>query len=153
MTLRKPLVQAAGVIEQLQTGDALSPDGTDSFALVATAQTLTNKRVTTRVVTIATGTTLAAAGDTTDVASQTNTQSAGTLTVSNPTGTPADCDRLVVRLKSSNVQTFAWDTEFRASTDLALPASSSGSGQWDYVIFIWNAPDSKWDILAKNFGH
>jgi hypothetical protein len=79
------------------------------------------------------------------------TSAAGTLLVSAPTGTPVNGQKLIYRLKSSFVQTFNWATIFAGSTDLALPAASSGGGLWDYYGFIYNSSvtTAKWQLVAK----
>lgn len=124
-----------------------------TLTTLADTQTLTNKRVQLRVTTISTGTSISINGDTTDVASQSNTQGAGTLTINAPTGTPVDGQLLVIRLKSTSVQTFSWNSIYLASTDLALPTVSSSGSKWDYVLFMYNSTSSKWEVLSKNFGH
>ena len=105
------------------------------------------------VTAVATATTWTPNSDASNNSSQTNTQTLGTLTVNAPTGSPVDGQLLSLRIKSTNVQTFSWNAIYRLSTDLALPTASSGSGKWDYVLFAYNSADTKWDILAKNFGH
>lgn len=105
-----------------------------------------------RVVTIANGTTVTLNADTTDLAIQTNTQAAGTLSINAVTGTPVDGQKLTFRLQSSNVQTFSWNAVFAGSTDLSLPTSSSGSNKYDYIGFIYNSTAVKWQMMAKNFG-
>jgi hypothetical protein len=107
---------------------------------------------TPRVVTIADGTSVTINGDTTDIAVQTNTQAAGTLTINAVTGTLYNGQKIIFRLKSTNVQTFSWNAVFAGSTDLSLPTSSTGSSKYDYVGFIYNTDASKWQIVAKNFG-
>ena len=108
--------------------------------------------IVTRVVSIADGTSVTINADTTDLATQTNTQVAGTLTINAPTGTLANGQKIMFRLQSSNVQTFSWNAVFAGSTDLSLPTVSSGSSKYDYVGFIYNTTATKWQILAKNFG-
>jgi len=90
--------------------------------------------------------------DTTDMATQANTQGAGTLTINAPTGTPTDGQKLMLRLSSTSVQTFAFNAAFIGSTALALPTVSSSSGKYDYMGFVWNSTASKWQLLATNFG-
>ena len=107
---------------------------------------------TPRIVTITDGTTVAINADTTDMAVQTNTQTAGTLTMAAPTGTLYDGQKIMFRLRSANVQTFAWNAVFDGSTDLNLPSASSGGNKYDYMGFIYNSTSGKWDIIAKNFG-
>lgn len=105
-----------------------------------------------RAVTIADGTSITIDADSTDLASQANTQSAGTLTINAPTGTPVNGQQLLLRLTCTNAQTFSWNAIFRGSTDQALPTATSGGGKEDYLGFIYNSTDSKWDLIAKNFG-
>ena len=115
-------------------------------------QTLTNKKIEERVVAASDATSITINADTTDLATQANTQAAGTLTINAPTGTPVNGQKLMLRLQSTNVQTFSWNAIFAGSTDLVLPTASSGSSKYDYVGFIYNSTASKWQIIAKNFG-
>ena len=108
--------------------------------------------IVTRVVSLADATSVTINADTTDLATQTNTQVAGTLTINAPTGTLASGQKFIFRLQSSNVQTFSWNAVFSGSTDLSLPTVSSGSSKYDYTGFIYNTTATKWQILAKNFG-
>jgi hypothetical protein len=123
-------------------------------ALVGTTdtQTLTNKNVQARVVVIADGTSITVNADTTDVATQANTQAVGTLTINAPTGTIVNGQKFILRLSSTNVQTFSWNAVFQGSTDIGLPTASSGGGLTDYVGFIYNSTSSKWQMIAKVFG-
>ena len=125
-----------------------------SGSLVGTTdtQTLTNKNVQSRVVVIADAVSITIDADTTDIATQANTQAVGTLTVNAPTGTAVNGQKLILRLRSTNVQTFAWNAVFQGSTDIALPTTSSGATLYDYVGFIYNSTASKWQMIAKVFG-
>lgn len=112
-----------------------------------------------RTTVIADGTTVAMNSATTDVATQANTQAIGNLTISAPTGTPVNGQRLVFRLTSTNVQTFVWNTGangFAGSTDIPLPATSTGSvlgvPKTDYMTFMWNSTASKWQLVGSVFG-
>ena len=108
--------------------------------------------IVTRVVSIADGTSVTINANTTDLATQTNTQVAGTLTINAPTGTLENGQKFIFRLQSSNVQTFSWNAVFAGSTDLSLPTTSSGASKYDYMGFIYNSTANNWQILAKNFG-
>jgi predicted secreted protein len=90
--------------------------------------------------------------DTTELATQTNTQALGTLTINAPTGTLSNGQKLMVRLQSTNVQTFSWNAIFAGSTDLTLPSVSSGSSKYDYMGFIYNSTATKWQLIATVFG-
>lgn len=102
--------------------------------------------------TIANGTTLSFNVDAADFFLQTNTQSAGTLTVSAPGGNPINGQKIIIRISSTAIQTFSWDPIFTGSTDLPLPTASTGSGKYDYLGFVYNSTASKWQLLAKIFG-
>lgn len=105
-----------------------------------------------RVTTIADASSITVNADTTDIATQANTQIAGTLTMNAPTGTPTNGQRLIIRVRSTNVQTFSWNSAFSGSTDLALPTATSGSSLYDYLGFLYNSTAGKWQLVAKVFG-
>lgn len=106
----------------------------------------------TRDVLIADGTSITLNADTTDLGYQLNTQTAGTLTVNAPTGTPLNGQKIILRLKSTNVQTFAFNSIFVGSLDLDLPVTSSGGSLTDYMGFMYDSTSSKWHLVAANFG-
>lgn len=114
---------------------------------------VTSGAVVSRVTTISDSTSVTMNGDTTDLATQTNTQAAGTLVINAITGTPLNGQRIMFRLQSANVQTFSWNAVFGGSTDTPLPTASSGSNKYDYMGFIYNSTATKWQLLAKNFGY
>jgi hypothetical protein len=87
-----------------------------------------------------------------DIANQVNTQAVGTLTINAPTGTIVDGQKLIIRLQSTNIQTFSWNAAFVGSNDLILPTASSGSSLIDYMGFVYNSNAGKWQLLAKVFG-
>ena len=118
---------------------------------VATGTSFTGA-ILSRVVTIADANSITINADTTDVATQINTQTAGTLTINAPTGTAVNGQKFILRLTSSNVQTFSSNTIFTGSTDIALPTVSSGGGLTDYLGFIYNSTAAKWQMIAKVFG-
>jgi len=131
------LSDGAGTVRQ-----TIDPSGNVSFS----------GGITPRVVVIADATSITVNSDTTDIATQANTQAVGTLTVNAPTGTLINGEKFILRLTSTNVQTFSWNAVFAGSTDIVLPAASSGGGKTDYVGFIYNSTDAKWQLIAKVFG-
>jgi hypothetical protein len=104
-----------------------------------------------RVVVIADATSITMNADTTDMATQANTQTAGTLTVNAPSGTPANGQKIMLRLRSTNVQTFSWNAIFQGGTS-PLPTTSSGSSKYDYYGFIYNGTATKWQIVGTATG-
>lgn len=108
--------------------------------------------LTPRISIIPDGNTVTINAISTDIASQTNTQAAGVLTIGPMSGTFFDGQKIVFKLKSTNVQEFAWDSSFAGSADLALPVVSTGSDKYDYMGFIYNESTTNWHLLAKNFG-
>jgi hypothetical protein len=128
------------------------PTGAGQLVSRTTTDTLTNKRVTQRVVTVSNSTTLTPDGDNSDVSLQVNTQAAGTLTVAAPSGTPTDGQKLIIRVKSTNAQTYSFNATYRFSTTTAAPTTLA-AGKTDYIGALWNATDSKWDVVAVDQGH
>jgi hypothetical protein len=118
----------------------------------ASVSTLTNKTITARVVVIADASSITINGDTTDIATQANTQAVGTLTINAPSGTPVNGQRILLRLRSTNVQTFSFNAIFTGSDDLSLPTTSSGATKYDYMGFVYNSTATKWQLVGKVFG-
>lgn len=153
-----PLAVAVGGTERFRvnetTGNFLiggaSDDGINK--LQVTGSISATGLIKHRIFAIADGTSITLNADTTDIATQANTQATGTLTMNAPTGTPVNGQKLLLRLTSTNVQTFSWNAIFLGSTDAALPTASSGGGKEDYMGFIYDSTAAKWHLLAKNFG-
>lgn len=97
-----------------------------------------------RVITLADATSFTLNSDA-DLNIQVNTQSVGTLTANAPTG---NGKRIIFRIKSTNVQTYSWNGVFRGGTTVALPTASTGGGKTDYIGFVKNDADTKWDCVA-----
>ncbi len=124
----------------------------DASAIAVTGGAVSGTAITQRVVAIADGTSVTINADTTDIATQANTQTAGTLTINAPTGTPVNGQKLLFRLRSATIQTFSWGASYAGSSDLPLPSASSGSNKFDYMGFIWNSTVSQWQLAGKVFG-
>lgn len=127
---------------------ALGIPSAGTLATLAGTETFTNKRNTWRVVALGSGASITPNVDISDEVTQVNTEALGTLTVNAYTGTPTDGQRLVMRIKSTNAHTLSFNAAYRGSTDLALPGALSGASLTDYLAWIWNAADSKWDLVA-----
>lgn len=122
--------------------------GNDEFTFNAHTQTLTNKRINPRLVTAAsyttdTGTSLNIANcDQFEVTAQ-----AGALKFNNPGGTPLGGQKLIIRIKDDGTaRALTYDTQFRAMGN-DLPSTTVLSKTL-YMGFIYNATDTKWDLVA-----
>jgi hypothetical protein len=108
--------------------------------------------LTPRVVSTASAASITFNANTTDLAVMPNTEAAGTFTINAPSGTAISGQKLLFRLQSTNVQTFSWNAVFTGSSDLSLPAASTGSSKYDYMGFIYNSTSSTWQLIGKVFG-
>ena len=116
-------------------------------ASLAGTETLTNKRVTPRI--------LSAASYTTDTGTSLNidnldefivTAQAGALLFNNPTGTPTDGQKLIIAVTGTAARALTYDTQFEAST-VALPTTTVTTARLN-MGFIWRADTSKWVCVA-----
>lgn len=132
-------------------GTTITGNGTLSDPLVAAGdgtQTLTNKRINPRLVTAASYTT--DTGTSLDVSTCDQfevTAQAGPLKLNNPGGTPTGGQKLIVRIKDDGTAiALTYDTQFRAM-GVALPSTTVLSKTL-YLGLIFNATDTKWDLIA-----
>lgn len=130
------------------SGGVLSVEGV-AVPSISSTSTITNKRNQPRITSAAsyttdTGTSLDVS--TTDIF--VITAQAGALKFNNPSGTPVAGEKFVIRVKDNgSPRALTYDTQYRASSDLALPTTTVTSKTL-YMLFIWNATDSKADLLA-----
>jgi hypothetical protein len=76
------------------------------------------------------------------------TGQASALSIVNPTGTPAEGQPLLVRIKDNGTaRAISWGTAYRAGNELLLPVSTVAN-KWLYVGLTYNATDAKWDLLS-----
>jgi hypothetical protein len=65
-----------------------------------------------------------------------------------PLGSPPDGQGLIIRIKDNGTaRLLAYNAIYRASTDLPLPTSTA-VGKVLYLGFVYNAADTKWDLIA-----
>lgn len=116
---------------------------------ISSTSTITNKRNQPRIVSAASYTT--DTGTSLDVSTTdlfVITAQAGALKFNNPSGTPVQGEKLMVRIKDNGTaRALTYDTQFRASSDLALPTTTVLSKTL-YMGFQYNSTDTKWDLLA-----
>ena len=108
-------------------------------------QTLTNKRITKRVGTVADAATITPTADDSDM--YTVTALAQAATIAAPSGTPTSGQTLLLRfLDNGTARALTWNAIYRASTDLALPTTTVLSKTL-YVGFVYNTAATKWDCI------
>jgi len=109
-------------------------------------QTLTNKRITPRVQSVSSSSTVTPNIDNDDAV--VITALAETLTIANPSGTPTEAQPLTIRIKDDGTaRTISFGSNYRASSDLPLPTTTIISKTL-YLRFLYNAADSKYDLVA-----
>lgn len=108
-------------------------------------QTLTNKRVTLRIGTVASTATLTIDSDATD---QYNVTALATgMTIAAPTGTPTDGQKLMIRiLDNGTARTLTWNAAFRAIATV-LPTTTV-INKTTYVGCVYNVAATKWDVIG-----
>lgn len=116
---------------------------------VATATntvTLTNKRVTPRVQSLASSSTITPNADSDDCVDV--TALATNPTFAAPSGTPTNFQKLIIRIKDdSGVRTLTWNSAYTEVGE-TLPATTTSSKTL-VLGFIYNSNVSKWQLVAK----
>lgn len=110
-------------------------------------QTLTNKRITQRVLALsANSATPAINTDSYDVVHITAQTAAITSLTSGLSGTPVDGDRLRISITGTAAVALTFGTSFESST-VTLPTTTIGTSRLD-IGFFWNTETSKWRCTA-----
>jgi hypothetical protein len=138
------IIAGTGISVDAATGDVTVTNTGSGAALVVSDQ--------------GTGATLTCPFDNTyfvNLCHQINTAATGTYTIANPTTTTCtQGQRLELRIKSTNAQTYSFGSEFRGGTDLPLAGlTHAGGSTTDYLGFICNETDTKWDFVAIARGY
>lgn len=116
-----------------------------TIATYAGTETLTNKRIDPRVVSAASATTLTPDVSAGDIYAY--TALAANLTINAPTGTPLDGDKLIFRLlDNGTARTLTWNATYTVIGTI-LPTSTTAS-KMVYVGCIYNAANTRWDVIA-----
>lgn len=123
------------------------PSTSQTVAGLTATQTVTNKRITRRVVATTQAATPAINTDNTDMASITGLAQAITSFTTSLTGTPVQGDFLEVQITDNGTaRAITWGTSFAAST-VALPTTTVISTLL-HVLFEWDNASSKWVCCA-----
>jgi len=113
--------------------------------LASLSQTLTNKRITKRVSTVASSATPTPNADTDDI--YTVTALAEAATFGAPTGTPTNGQGLVIRIKDNGTaRALSFNAIYRA-VGVTLPTTTV-AGKTIYIGALYNSADTKWDVVA-----
>lgn len=77
----------------------------------------------------------------------------GNRTLGAPTN-PKQGQVIIFRITQDGTgsRTLAYNAIYRFSTDIPSPTLSTGGGDVDYLGFIYNEADTKWDCIGKVFG-
>jgi hypothetical protein len=111
-------------------------------------QTLTNKRVTPRIGTVADAATITPTGDDSDQYNVTALAQAASIAA--PSGTPTNGQKLVLRIKDNGTaRALTWTTSSGAyrAIGVTLPTTTV-INKTMYIGCIYNAADTFWDVVA-----
>jgi hypothetical protein len=112
---------------------------------ISSTSTLTNKRVTPRVGTVADAATITPTADDSDM--YTVTALAQAATIAAPSGTPTNGQKLIIRiLDNGTARALTWNAIYQV-IGTTLPTTTVLS-KYTYVGCIYNSASSKWDVVA-----
>jgi hypothetical protein len=145
-TLTSPTITSPAGITKSDVGLS-NVDNTSDATERAAVATLTNKRVTPRVNTVASSATPAINTDTTDLFTITALAANITSMTSGLTGTPTDGQKLMIRIKGAAAQTITWGASF-ISSGVATLLASTVAGKTHTVGLVWDSAVSDWVCVA-----
>jgi hypothetical protein len=119
--------------------------GGSQVTTASNAQTLTNKRITNRIQSLTSSATITPAGDTNDLVVA--TAQAALFTLVNPTGTPTDGQKLIVRIKATGAFAITYGTLYLSSGNATLPTSTV-SGKTITLSVMYDATAVKWVLIT-----
>ena len=143
------LLQTASPILFTSDVKISSPTNVATSALTTNAtQTLTNKRISPRIISIVTATTITPTIDTCDI--YTVTALATNATVAAPTGTPVNGQSFMLRITPdlAVTRTFTWNGIYIFSNPVAPPVGTLANVTPMTIGFIYDSVRSKWDAIA-----
>jgi hypothetical protein len=115
------------------------------YITAASTDTLTNKRITPRIGTVADAATVTPTGDASDQYNITALAQAATIAA--PSGTPVNGQKLVIRIKDNGTaRALTWNAIYRV-IGCTLPTTTV-LGKTHYIGCIYNEAATKWDVLA-----
>lgn len=147
-TINGGTISNANVASVVNTGTITFPTTTTTLVGTVDTATMTNKRVSPRVSTVASGSTITPTGDSSDM--YTVTALAVPATIAAPSGTPTDGQKLIIRIKDNGTaRALTWTTTSGAYrvVGTTLPTTTTAS-KTIYVGCIYNSADAYWDVVA-----
>ncbi len=124
------------------------PNASTTLVGTDTVQTLTNKRVTPRVVSVTSSATPTINTDNGDHFNLTALAVAVTSMTTNLTGTPTDGQRFMLRIKDNGTaRAITWGASFLSSGSAQLLTTTSVN-MTHHLGFIWDAAKSAWICIA-----
>jgi hypothetical protein len=140
------------VMSAIQAADVptLNQNTTGNAATATTATNVSNGLVSSSRINPRVSSTTSTASITPDISSFDQyavTAQAATLTINAPTGTPVDGNKLIFRILDNGVaQTLSWNGTYTV-IGVTLPTTTT-AGKMTYVGCIYNAANTRWDVIA-----
>lgn len=126
------------------------PTSSDTLAGISATQTLTNKRITPRINTVASSATPAINTDTTDQFTITALAVAITSMTTGLTGTPTNGQQLMIRIKDNGTaRTITWGASFLSSGAASL-LSTTVANKTHMMGLIYDTAAAKWVCVASD---
>lgn len=120
----------------------------DTAVQPTATQTMTNKRINPRMVSVASTATLTLDVSVQDIAAV--TAQAGALTIAAPTGSPVDGQTLTIRLRDNGTaRAITWNAIYAAFTPADL-RTTTVVGKTLLLQFMYNSTETKWQLLHSN---
>lgn len=118
---------------------------TGTLASLAGTETLTNKRVTPRIATVADAATITPTADSCD--EYTVTALAQAATIAAPSGTPTNGQKLIIRILDNGTGRALTFNAIYKVVGVTLPTTTVAN-KYIYIGCIYSTADTKWHVLA-----